>query len=203
MPLDFQLIEQSTQHALKQLSKIEQTSCPYVFLLEELLHDKLLEKLLEYVKQENINWLAEEPPIDNVSHVPFPNRRKINWDPDTVIEEVHVVFNNLTNAVNKIWNRNNIFLGLSIWKDTKNFAVNKHTDNPVIDVALQIYLNEVDSVVGTTFEYNNKLIQANHQKNHGYIMDNQAQIVHFLPKSVPDNHTRYSVYAIWSKHINI
>jgi hypothetical protein len=203
MPLDFQLIEQSTQHALAQLEKIEQTSCPYIFFLEELLYHELLEKLLKYVKQENIIWLPEEPPLHSVSYLPRPNRRKLNWAPDTVIEEVHIVLGNITDAINKIWDRSNNFLGLSIWCDTKNFAIKKHTDNPVIDVALQVYLTESSSIPGTTFEYDNKLIQAKYQKNHGYIMDNQAKVSHFLPKSVSNDHTRYSVYAIWAKHINI
>jgi hypothetical protein len=202
MSLDFQLIEQSTQHALAQLEKIEQTSCPYIFFIEELLHHVLLEKLLKYVEQENIIWLPEKPPLDSSSYSINPDRKKLNWAPDTVIEEVHIVLDSVTNSINKIWNRSNNFLGLSIWRDTKNFAIRKHTDNPVIDVALQVYLTESSSIPGTVFEYNNKLIQTKYQKNYGYIMDNQAKVSHFLPKPVPANHTRYSVYAIWSKHIN-
>lgn len=190
MGLDFNLINQATKHALNSLENLEKTDCPAVFLVSNLINDELFDKLSVYIQETSL-WEKDDTTYRG-------NRLKLTWAPDTVIEELHIVLESVTSKMNDLFNRNNHFLGLTIWKDLETYTITPHTDNPIIDVSMQIYLTEGDSKLGTAFRYNKRVISARYQKNNGYIMDNQAKISHYLTKSVPAGHVRYSVYAIWS-----
>ena len=71
--------------------------------------------MTEHIKFEFLlhpeDW--DQPPhasilVDGVEH----------WLADTVIEEAHTMFENLTEVLNTKFNRTNTFLGISIWRDT-------------------------------------------------------------------------------------
>lgn len=192
MGLDFSLIKTSTQNALDNLNKLQKTECPAVFLISNIISDSLLKKLIDYIHDTTL-W-----EIDIKNGVHYKNRLKLNWEAETVIEELHIVFESLTDVLNKRFNRNNQFLGITVWKDLENYTIAPHCDNRIIDISMQIYLTEGVPGLGTVFKYNDTLITANYQKNHGYIMDNRQYITHYLANSVPPGHVRYSVYAIWT-----
>lgn len=196
--LDFELIDLSCNHTATQFDRKVYTGIPGLYTVENFLPARLLEKLKEFIQTEN-NWLHETVESGDVL---YPNRMKLNWIPDTVIEETHIVLEKLTDILNVEFKRNNEFLGLSIWKDLTGYNIGKHTDNPVIDLAIQIYLN-ADSVLnlGTLFEHNEQKFCVKYDMNTGYIMDNTKKITHSMQTKIPDNHVRYSLYAIWTRNL--
>lgn len=195
MALDFTLIEKATNYSIDQFNKKTLTDCPYIFTLNEFLYPELLEKLYKFLLSNN-NWTGQED-YKNVGH--RDSRFKLNWESDTVIEEAHVVLENLTEVFNQFYNKNNKFLGINLWKDVTGFSLTTHIDNPDIDLAMQIYLNNGTDDLGTKFTYQNIIINSPYIKNHGYIMDNLGKVVHYFDSKIPLDYARYSLYAIWTK----
>ena len=107
MPLDFDLIDRSTEYSTKQIQNLINTECPYLFFLDSFIDPELLEKLLNFISTEELIWLPE-------TNQEYQNRLKLNWVFDTVVEETHIVLENLTTELNLKFNRNNKFLGLSV-----------------------------------------------------------------------------------------
>lgn len=195
MALDFTLIEKATNYSIDQFNKKTLTDCPYIFTLNEFLYPELLEKLYKFLLSNN-NWTVQED-YKNVGH--RDSRFKLNWESDTVVEEAHIVLENLTEVFNQFYNKNNKFLGINLWKDITGFSLAKHIDNPDIDLSLQIYLNSSADDLGTKFTYQNITINTPYIKNHGYIMDNLGKVVHYFDSTIPSDYARYSLYAIWTK----
>jgi hypothetical protein len=191
MPLDYTLIDASTKYSSDKLLSLGATHCPELFFLDNFLFPDLLDKLLDHITKEQLLWEKER----NQENL---NRVKLNWQYDTVIEETHIVMENLTNQVNNFFNCNHYFHGITIWKDQYPYALGRHCDNPDIGIALQVYLTGGIKELGTQFEYNDSVIQPVYQVNNGYIMNNNTRIPHSVT-TVSEGHTRYSLYAIWGK----
>jgi hypothetical protein len=192
MPLDFTLIDNSTVYSLDKLTSKTSTISPNLFLLDSFLHPQLLAKLNDYILNTKLDWHIDP-------YQATKNRLKINWVADTVIEEVHIVMENLTTALNQHFNRSNKFLGITIWKDQEGYTIERHRDRALIDLAIQIYLFGGTDDLGTKFEYNNTIISADYKENSGYLQDNQTGVVHYLDNPVPKDHIRYSLYVIWTR----
>ena len=194
MSLDFKLIEKSIQCAIDSLESSE-TICPGLLPLVDLLNPELLIKLQTYIFDENLAWERQEDPL--AMSIYF-GRKKINWIPDSVIEETHMVLDGLTDYINQRFNKQNKFDGLSIWKDEHTYQVPLHTDNSKIDMAVQIYLNGNDTMnLGTSFQLDT-VVKIPYKTNHGYLMDNRQNIKHFYDGKSPKDYYRYSLYAIWN-----
>jgi hypothetical protein len=152
-----------------------------------------VDKLINFITTNDLEWQKE-------INSKYLHRLKINWIPDSVIEEVYIVLENLTLELNQKFNRNNKFLGTTIWKDHEGFTIEGHDkDNEIIDISMQVYLTEDLANLGTSFIYNNKIIQANYTKNYGYLYDNSRGVPHYMDIPVPKEHIRYSLYAMWSR----
>lgn len=192
MPLDFTLIDDSTVYSINQLKNKAPTVSPGLFLLESFLHPQLLAKLNDYIINADLAWQVEPYQANR-------NRLKINWVSDSVIEEVHIVMENLTSALNQQFNRTDRFLGVTIWKDQEGYTIERHTDNSTVNLAIQIYLTGSVDDLATKFEYGNVIISADYKENSGYLQDNQLGIMHYLDNPVPKDHVRYSLYAIWTR----
>lgn len=193
MTLSFDLIENSTAYSLNKLIDIKKTKCPDLFLLDDFLYPQLIDKLIDFLTTQDLNWQKEK-------YQEYKNRSKINYIPDTVIEEVHTVLENLTDNINKKFDKNNKFIGITVWKDNEGFTSDIHDrDNEIIDMSIQVYLTEDLVNLGTSFIYNNKIIQAKYTKNCGYLYDNNRGVTHYMDIPVPKGHVRYSLYAMWSK----
>lgn len=192
MPLDFELIKKSTEYSLDKLKNMTKSKCPDLFFLNDFLYHLMIDKLVDFLMTTEIDWQLE-------IYQNQLNRSKISWIPDSVIEEIHIVLKNLTPELNQKLNRNNKFLGIAIWKDQEGYTIDKHDkDNEIIDIAVQIYLTENLTDLGTNFEYNNETIQVNYRKNYGYLYDNSRGVPHYMSVPVPKEHIRYSLYAMWS-----
>ena len=188
MSLDFELIASATEYSI---AKLNEAGTGELFLLSDFLQPALLTKLTDYIQTAELNWSVD--PVYRTH-----SRTKVNWEPDTVIEETHTVFSGITDTLNTKFNRQNKFIGLNIWKDSAGYAIARHRDNRVIDIAIQIYLTSGPKELATTFEYGNSIVQADYKANSGYLADNKAGLYHYLTTPVPWGHTRYSVYGIWS-----
>jgi hypothetical protein len=194
MTLDFKLIENSIRYAIDSLNSSE-IVCPGLLCVSELLDPVLLVKLQDYIFDDDLVWERQEDPL--AMSIYF-GRKKINWIPDSVIEETHMVFDGLTDYINQRFNKQNKFEGLSIWKDEHTYQVPLHTDNPKIDVAVQIYLNGDDNMdLGTRFHVD-AVVKIPYKTNYGYLMDNKQNIRHFYNGKSPEDYYRYSLYAIWA-----
>jgi hypothetical protein len=129
-------------------------------------------------------------------------RKVINWDADTVIEELHDVFNGITALISQQFSTGSInFLGSQLWKDTNNYHMSYHIDNPVIDIALQLYLFDAPKECGTVFKINNQEYLVPFEHNTGYVYKNQVSegIPHKVEVNITPDANRYSLYAIWSR----
>lgn len=192
MALDFDLIKNSIAYSKKQLiDNKESSACPHLFLLSDFLYPELLEKLLNFISTTHTEW-------ETVIYQENTVRRSITWIPDSVVEEVHMVLESLTDSVNKIFNKQAKFLGINIWKDIHPYSIELHEDNDMVGTAMQIYLSSGPENLNTIFNYNLKTINAIYRKNSGYIMDNSFKIIHGMLTPVPENHIRYSLYATWT-----
>lgn len=194
MPLDFKLIEKSIQHTIDSLES-NKPIYPGLLSLVDLLHPELLIKLQTYIFNKDTIWEKQEDPL---SMSLYFGRKKINWVPDSVIEETHIVLNGLTDYLNQRFNKQNKFEGISIWNDDYTFRVVPHIDNPKIDISMQIYLNGDDNIdLGTQFLLDT-IVKIPYKTNHGYLMDNRQHIRHFYNGKSPEDYCRYSLYAIWT-----
>jgi len=195
MTLDFALIEKSIQYALDSL-KSSAIVCPGLLHVSELLDPVLLVKLQDYIFDDRLVWERQEDPLALSRYF---GRKKINWIPDSVIEETHMVLDGLTDYLNQRFNKQNKFEGLSIWKDEHTYQVSLHTDNPKIDMSVQIYLDGNDTMdLGTSFQLDDTVIKLPYKTNCGYLMDNRQKISHFYNGKSPENYHRYSLYAVWA-----
>lgn len=190
MPLDQQLIKDSKSYALARLDELQSTVSQDLLLVDNFIYTPLLEKLINYIKAEQSNWLPEQ-------YQETKNRSKLNWAADTVLEEVHTVCESLTDPLNQIYHRRSRFLGITVWRDLEGYMIRPHTDQPLISMAIQIYLSESELDLSTKFLYKGKTIHPAYKKNSGYIQNNTG-LIHFMSTPVPANHTRYSLYAIWT-----
>jgi len=195
--IDHLLIENSTKYTEQKIqSALEITKGLYV--VTEFLEPSLLNRLLCYCKQENLVWAPELDPKGQI-HLPSLNTRaKLNFIAESPIEETHIVIESLTETLNILFSRKNKFNGITIWKDVEGYKINQHTDNPIIDFALQVYLTE-NMKFGTKFFIDIGELQLYNNKNLCYLMDNTCKIRHSFDSEFNKNFPRYSLYASWSK----
>lgn len=188
--LEQKLIESSVHHSSEKFSAKTQTVCPFLYTLENFLHPNLLTKLLDFVSDDQLNW-------HTVKKQEYKNRRQINFIADTVIEETHIVFDNLTDQVIEACGRKQTFMGISIWKDLHPYKISRHTDISLIGSSIQIYLNACQVDMSTHFLWQDSIIKPKNLANYGYFMDNKGRVAHWLENAVPEGHVRYSLHAIW------
>ena len=151
MSLDVKLIETSTEYSLDKLASRTSTECPYIFLLDDFLYPPLLEKLFNFVTTTELTW-------ELVEYQEQFNRHKISWLADSVIEETHIVIQNLTTDINLIVNKPQKFIGINIWKDMHPYTIKGHSDKELISSAMQIYLNSTNINLATQFSHYGTII---------------------------------------------
>jgi hypothetical protein len=194
MPLNFDLIKQATAYSLERLNYRIPTPSSKLHFLESFIDPELSNKLLSFIQTDDILWSPEKDQN-------YQTRGKLNWVFDSVIEEAHIVLENLTDKINELYQREVYFQGISVWRDIYPYTIETHRDNPEINIAVQIYLSGNGSELGTKFNYDNQVIQTPYTKDSGYIQDNtDDRTNHYFDSTIPPDHTRYSLYAIWGKH---
>jgi len=188
--IDNQLIDNQTKHFLKAWNNKKEI-IPNLYAVDNVLTDPASIKLRKYISTAT-SWET----VINQERLP---RRKISWEADSIIEELHTAFDNITPMVNKSFNDvEKYFLGLQIWEDRGGYKLDYHSDNPVIDIAMQAYLYDCPEQCGTTFNVDDYTIDLPFLHNTGYLLCNNKKMLHKTTHTVPPNVKRYSLYAIWS-----
>lgn len=192
--IDQPLINQTIASIQKSLAQAEPVIDSFR-TLSSVLPDETCNKLQKYIVND-AQWQEME------SDFYKKGRRKIPWHFDTVIEELHTAFESVTPAINKLFpkqQRHN-FIGISLWEDTEGHDHDWHTDNELLSCALQLYLFDCPSELGTTFEVDNNQIALPFMHNTGYIIDHTVRpmLVHKTTGTVPAEIKRYSLYVSWS-----
>ena len=188
--IDQERINRSIEAAKSSLLTCESTISPNLHIVNDLLDDKLLSELKDYLDQNSDKW-------DLKIHL----RAGVSWEADTVIEEVHTVFDNLTTVISQHFFDTPLnFIGTQVWKDRSPFFQNWHIDNPIINVAIQLYLFDAPAECGTTFIIDIHPVAVPYIHNCGYILTTYMPpgITHRPSIATPPGVVRYSIYAIWS-----
>lgn len=191
MTIDTNLVNLSTVHSQHCLQKRSATPSTDLWFLQNFIYPELLQKLVGYVTTStNLNW----HPLKGQEK---KNRAEVNWEPESVIEEVHMVYDNLTLDLSLLFGRNLKFNGIAVWKDGPGYMFSCHQDADCINVAIQIYLVDGPRELHTKFYFQDQILESTYQKNYGYCMDNINKLPHGIETPVPENHVRYSLYASW------
>lgn len=193
--IDQHLIQSATEHAIQAIDNSTAVS-PNFRLIENFLCSELELKLDNFIKTvDDSNWA----PVPLQEKLP---RRSINWIPDTVIEELHIVADNLTSRINQTFNTVDLKLqAIQLWQDSVGYYLPIHKDNPVIDVSLQVYLFDSPESVGTTIKLDTGTIDLPFKHNTGYLMFKESyeqRIPHGTTSVVPKGILRHSLYVTWS-----
>lgn len=156
----------------------------------------ILKKIKNYLDGRELPW-------ESVAGQEKFNRKKISWQSDSVIEELHEIFMAATDCINTIFPEpKKNFWGISIWEDREGYAIDWHTDNPDIDVSIQVYLFG-DGTLGTEFSLINENIVIPDVSNSGYLLNqsiSESRLSHRTLRQVPPGRVRYSLYAVWSRY---
>ncbi len=192
--IDQELILQETFKIQQSIKTRKTTHIPGLFVCQDLLNQLALEKLQHYITNSDPKAWATVDRQENL------NRRKIAWQADTIIEELHTAFDANTDILNLLFpETKKRFLGLQIWKDWSGYSLDWHADNDLIDMSLQIYLYHNDDSLGTTFSCDNQVVVVPYQHNTGYLAKNTKKLLHKTTRSTPNHVTRYSLYAVWTQ----
>jgi hypothetical protein len=188
--IDQNIIDKSTKTANQAIDCRCATVSPDIYTISNVFDSNLIVKLKKYLNQNQLVWQGE-----------LHKRQIITWDTDSVIEEIHEVCNNLTEKITQqFFNTHLNFLGIQIWKDQHPYYLDWHCDNPIINVALQVYMFDAPENCGTLFDINNDELLIPYVHNTGYIVVTKSSpgLRHKVNQITPVGVTRYSVYSIWS-----
>lgn len=192
--IDQSLIEQSMLHIRASFFRMESKSSN-LWRMQDVFPPELIEKLKTYISQ------VPESKWSKVEYQESMPRLRITWDQDTVIEELHEICSGLTPEINQKFGRQHKhFWGVSVWQDNPGYSIDWHTDNPDIDVAIQIYLYD-PSGMGTVFIVDDQECLISGEHNTGYLAHHSdlPRLLHRSQGAVPMDKLRYSIYAVWSR----
>jgi hypothetical protein len=168
--------------------KNRQTVTPGLCFVKDFLPQELLAELLNYINTTN-DWKPYNVPSQK-------NRNVIQGS--ELLARLYPYFDRITPQIKYIFRKPKLILeGITLWQDKYKYYISKHTDNPEIEVAIQIYLSNNSYPLATTFVIEGQDVQPEYQVNSGYIMDNAASITHYLWPPVPQEELRHSLHIIW------
>lgn len=196
--IDSELIEQCANSIKLSLEKRNSVNHS-LSTIQKVLPENALLKLQKYIENSNVFWQT----VDEGTYSQPNTRRKVTWDADTIVEELHVAFEKVTNSINKFFpsNQQQNFIGISLWKDTGGYKMDWHTDNPILSCAIQLYLFDTcPTQCGTTFIVDDNQVEIPFVSNSGYVAFHNVdeKLMHKASCIVPENVVRYSLYASWS-----
>lgn len=193
--IDLDLINKNISHVKDCIVNRQFTTSSYLFILKNVLKEEILHKLRKYLET------VDDSKWQTVAGQERLFRSSISWAPDTVVEELHEIFQSLTPTINRLFpDIPKYFWGISIWKDQSGYEIGWHTDNSDIDVAAQIYVFN-DIGYGTVFRLPDGDIVVSSESNTGYLVHHRKdnKIPHRSETIIPDGVVRYSLYAVWSR----
>jgi hypothetical protein len=142
---------------------------------------EMLAKIMSTVEQET-QWDLQEMQ----EHMP---RRVLPWKTNGILDDIYGYLDSLDYSKFGIK-----FANVRIWKDLPGYCISPHIDNPGVQASLQLYLNPGPKEIGTWFDD----VEIPYVQNSGYIMNNRLKLSHGMQHPVPENFTRYSLYALFT-----
>lgn len=195
--LDQILIANTTTHACQAINNSVALNKNFR-ILDNFLSSEIVIKLQEYIND------VDESVWNPVPLQEMLPRRSIDWQADTVIEEIHIIADALTQHVNQLFKTSGPKLqSVQLWRDSAGYSLSPHKDNPIIDISLQVYLFDSPSELGTSFMLDKKVLDLPFRHNTGYVLFKESydsRIKHWSTTTVPQGVTRYSLYLTWSTY---
>lgn len=170
-------------------------------------------KITPVDQHNNLFYIEDAYPVDIVdqlrttdplSHPYGKVEMQDNWPRRNVQPLANSVYTKLTDALNQYSNQISEAMGqpvyvayTGIWLDEAGFAMGKHLDDDRVVMSLQIYLNDNDEKLGTTFfnEDGSIRCQFPYKFNCGYMMINGPDQYHGMTVPVPADSYRISSYS--------
>jgi hypothetical protein len=151
---------------------------PNIWAIKNVFDPAMLEHILNRVELET-GW----DKVEKQENLP---RECLPWKSEGLLDDIWGMINEL-NFVKYGFR----FRTVTIWKDSAGYMISPHVDNNRVVGSMQIYLNNAPRDLGTWFEDT----EVPFVKNTGYIMNNKNKPLHGMKCPVPNNVTRYSLYA--------
>ena len=196
--IDQTLVDANILHAQQALNNLQSTPALGLWRIENVLTPEMLDKLRQFITDTPDSEIWHK--VEGQEKL---NRKKITWHPDSVIEELHIIFESLTESVNKIFLQNTKnFLGVSVWKDWAGYTMGWNTDNPIIDVSMQLYLfDDALPHAGTVFKLDGTDYLVPYISNSGYVCNQtlDPKLLHKPAVVLDHGQCRYSIYSVWSR----
>jgi len=186
--IDQGLIESNISTLRDSLNNRKGTGLDYVYSLNNVFSIDMIEKIRKEFKF-NTEW--------NTVHLQekFP-RKAIPWKPESVVEEVYSVFRALEQEISVIFSTQLKFQSVNFWQDSPGYTIDPHLDNNRISVAVQVYINEADPLLGTEmYKDGNVFYKLPWISNTGYILNNTPDSIHGMQTA--GTTSRQHVYAIY------
>jgi hypothetical protein len=192
--IDQELVSIAASYAAQSISNLKTVNDDFK-LVSNFLHPRLALKLRNFVSTTDESLWQSVPKQEKLP------RKSINWLSDSVIEEIHIIAEGLTDAINQTFNtQDKTFQGLQLWRDSGGYSLAPHKDNPIIDISMQIYLFDCAKKYGTTFKVGDTEIAVPFIHNSGYLLhkkSDEERILHWTSSDLPADIQRYSLYLIW------
>lgn len=149
-----------------------------LWTIKNLFNDEILEEIVLRLDNEK-SWTA----VEMQEHL---NRKCLSWIENGLADDIWSMINTLD--FSKFGFK---LKSVTIWKDSEGYIIGDHVDNERVIGAMQLYLNNAPTNLGTWFANN----EIPFVKNTGYIMNNKNKPMHGMKVMVPPNTTRYSLYV--------
>lgn len=196
--IDSELIQRCGCSIGRAMDLRQVTQFDTVYQVRDVLDPAMIDKLKGYIDTVDPHRWQKVPGQEH------NNRGAIVWHADTVIEELHEAFGQITPKINDLFGSDVLnFIGIQLWTDGAGYDTGLHQDNETIDVSCQVYLFDQDPALGTKFVRGDQEVTVPYVNNTGYVMINNRdhQLLHGTCQATPVGVTRYSVYAVWSRNV--
>ena len=161
-----------------------------LFLVEQIFPQDLLDRINQ-LNFTDLNTEFMEMQED------WPCRRRVLYDEDSLFAIIHRQVKKQVVTISQIIEQPISDCDTGFWLDTEGFTTNLHLDNEQVYIAMQVYLTEAESALGTEFYHQDDSVRFStpYRQNFGYLMVNNNDQMHGMLNPVPVGHNRLSSYT--------
>lgn len=153
---------------------------PYLFHIHNFFNQTTLDQIVDNISKQT-NWKPQELQTE------LP-RLSLDWKTDDILDHLWSALSELDYSKFGLE-----FKTVMIWKDSAGYCIKDHVDNDNVKAAILLYLVPGPTNIGTWFGD----IEIPFKANTGFLMLNKTKPVHGMRVPVPENFTRYSMYALF------
>lgn len=190
--LDFDLINRNVDSVRASLKNKQGVGLPWAYQLTNIFTDDMLGKINAEFDL-TTEW-------GNTALQLTADRREIPWKSDSVVEEVRMVLEEVSNSVSQVFERPVKLRTSTFWQDGETYTILPHTDAihtnyKKIDVSMQIYVGESAITSGTEFYVDNRIFyKCPWVPNTGYALSTSDTSFHGM---MSPGSRRRSIFAIY------